>query len=92
MALVAIPLGLISIAFLLCSNNLIESLPVYSASGKVASCTYSWLDNSTTITFSGQSPITVNGNYNLQVGSTYKITYQQALGGYTLLNLELVSS
>ncbi len=69
--------------------TLYEYYPTYSVTGKVASCTYDWLDSSTKIVFSGQGSYCFSGNYNLQVGANYTITYRDGMSEYVVLGITI---
>ncbi len=64
-----------------------ESFPNYVITGKVVSCTYEWLNDDTTVTFSGQGSYVFHGNYNLQVGGNYTILYKQGFSGYEITSI-----
>ncbi len=78
-----------AIIFFSCTSTLYEYYPTYSVTGKVASCTYNWLDSSTKIVFSGQGSYRFSGNYNLQVGANYTITYKDGMSGYVVLDITI---
>jgi hypothetical protein len=57
--------------------------------GQVASCTYNWLDSTTKIVFSGQGSYRFSGDYNLQVGVNYTITYKDGMSGHVVLDITI---
>lgn len=59
-------------------------------SGVVASCTYSWLDDSTSVMFSNVGLYRFVGNWNFGIGNNCTVTYQwRPPRGNFITNIEL---
>lgn len=70
------------------ARKVFDSIPQKTVSGKVASCSYSWFTDETTIVFSDVGEIVFKGNYDLKEGSCYTITYT-VFAGNQITNIKM---